>query len=263
MSLTLMAEVWPLDMSPTDKVVLLALADSANDEDCRCWIAVKSRTLLNRRGKPKLDLIRKTSLSERTVQASIKRLVEAGHITREEKPGVGCDYWVHPAAPTPAADAGPQEPHPAGDSPTPAANAGEPRSSCGETLKNHKQPNAGARARASREDRPPAGPLGGPATGDPPKVVSVVERDAEGERERKVRDAVLVDAKAAPRWFERCGLKCAPILTDDGPFGLEVFCAPGDRSAVERVQARLEHVATEAVGVQCRWVSIREGTVRA
>lgn len=39
MSITLMSEVWPLDLPPTDKSVLLALADSANDQDeGKTWI---------------------------------------------------------------------------------------------------------------------------------------------------------------------------------------------------------------------------------
>lgn len=31
MSITLMSEVWPLNMKSTDKIVLLALADAASD----------------------------------------------------------------------------------------------------------------------------------------------------------------------------------------------------------------------------------------
>lgn len=108
-----MAAVWPLLMSSTDKIVLLALADAANDEDAHTWIAVKSKEKLRRDGKLKLNLIVKTSLSERGIQNAITRLVEAGHISREERPGKGVDYWIHPVlTPAPAAplsDGPPQE----------------------------------------------------------------------------------------------------------------------------------------------------------
>lgn len=38
----------------------------------------------------------KCSLSDRAVQHSLRRLVDDGHITRVEKPGIGVDFWVHP-----------------------------------------------------------------------------------------------------------------------------------------------------------------------
>lgn len=113
MSITIMSAVWPLQMSSTDKIVLLALADAANDEEGHTWIAIRSKDKLRRDGQPKLNLLVKTSLSERAIQLSIKRLEEAGHITREERPGKGVDYWIHPARPPhdvrPAPDAPPHQ----------------------------------------------------------------------------------------------------------------------------------------------------------
>ena len=67
---------WESEMSGNDKLVLLALADWAND-DGYCWPSI-----------PKLCF--KTRASERTVQSIIKRLVDAGHVTRQERPGRGC-----------------------------------------------------------------------------------------------------------------------------------------------------------------------------
>lgn len=77
-----MTAVWEIDLPASDKLVLLALADCANDEG-GCWPSMAT-------------LVKKCSKGERTVQASIKSLVDGGHITREERPGKGCFYTVHP-----------------------------------------------------------------------------------------------------------------------------------------------------------------------
>lgn len=119
MSIALMTEVWRMDLPTTDKMVLLALADAANDDGV-CWTAVKARS------PGRLDLITKCSLSERAIQGAIKRLCEAGLLSRDERPGRGVIYHV-----TPAADAPPQGVRPAG-------NDVNPRSCCGETINNPK-----------------------------------------------------------------------------------------------------------------------------
>jgi hypothetical protein len=77
-----MTRVWDLELPDSDKLVLLALADSANDEG-HCWPSVAS-------------LVSKCSKSERTIQGSIKRLVDEGLLLRREVPGKGCNYTVLP-----------------------------------------------------------------------------------------------------------------------------------------------------------------------
>lgn len=77
-----MSLVWSIDLPDSEKIVLLALADSANDEG-QCWPSMAT-------------LARKCSKTDRTVQAAIKSLVAAGHVTRVEVPGKGCRYAVHP-----------------------------------------------------------------------------------------------------------------------------------------------------------------------
>lgn len=114
-----MTAVWRLDMPSTEKLVLLALADSANDDGV-CWTAVRAKT------PGKLDLLTKCSLSERAIQGAIKRLCASGLLSRVERPGKGVIYTV-----TPAADAPPQQMRPAG-------NDVNPRSICGETVSNPK-----------------------------------------------------------------------------------------------------------------------------
>lgn len=115
MSVTIMSAVWPMDLPTTDKMVLLALADAANDDGVT-WIAVHSR----KEGE-KLDLRKKTGLSERALQGAIKRLCTAGHLERNEKPGKGVIYTVHPRS-----RCAPHDMRPAADAPTPAADAGKP-----------------------------------------------------------------------------------------------------------------------------------------
>ena len=105
--------------SAPEQSVLLVLAVMAND-DRQCWPAINGTA----------GLTGKTKLSERAVQMAVKALAAAGHITRNERPGKGVLYTVHPRTScTPAHDAPPQESHPgttctpAGDAPTPAPPA--------------------------------------------------------------------------------------------------------------------------------------------
>ena len=106
-----MSMVWQIDLPDSLKIVMLALADCANDEG-HCWPSMAT-------------LAKKCSKGERTVQGVIKQLVEAGHLTRTEILGKGCKYIVHPQPPPqrlrPADTAPPQ-----GTAQTPAAAADKP-----------------------------------------------------------------------------------------------------------------------------------------
>jgi hypothetical protein len=96
-----MSEVWALDdLESTDKFVLLALADNANDQRM-CWPSIQT-------------IAKKTSLSERAVHYSIKRLEEAWFLTVYKREGrsnmfrLGCpDIGGAPNAPLPS-DAPPE-----------------------------------------------------------------------------------------------------------------------------------------------------------
>ncbi len=100
-----MSQVWKIaSIGSTDKLVLLALADNANDAGV-CWPSIARIAL-------------KSSLSERGVQASIARLRDAGHLSITERNGRSNLFTI-----TPAADAPPQHVHPAADAP-------HPRTSC-------------------------------------------------------------------------------------------------------------------------------------
>ena len=82
MSVRVMTAVWALALPDSEKIVLLALADCANDEG-HCWPGMAS-------------LVAKCSKSERTIQGAVKSLCDAGHLTRREVLGKGCNYTVHP-----------------------------------------------------------------------------------------------------------------------------------------------------------------------
>jgi hypothetical protein len=82
MSIRLMTAAWSVRLPDSEKLVLLALADCAND-DGLCWPSMAS-------------LVAKCSKSDRTIQACIKALVAKDHIERDERPGKGCYYTVHP-----------------------------------------------------------------------------------------------------------------------------------------------------------------------
>jgi len=77
-----MNAAWSASCSPGEKLVLLALADWSNDAGV-CWPSIRS-------------LCEKSSAGERTVQRAIKSLIESGHLSREDRPGKGVVFTVHP-----------------------------------------------------------------------------------------------------------------------------------------------------------------------
>lgn len=82
MSIRLMTAVWELDLSATEKLVMLALADWAND-DGHCWPSMK-------------QLSGKTGMTDRGIRKVMGELVAAGHLERDERPGKGVVYTVTP-----------------------------------------------------------------------------------------------------------------------------------------------------------------------
>lgn len=114
MSVRTMSLVWELDLPDSEKLVLLALADCAND-DGHCWPGMNA-------------LKRKCTKSDRTIQLAIKMLVVKGHLTRREVPGKGCNYTVHPIVrlDTPEAITPRSDNAPKGTTPTPEAASGKP-----------------------------------------------------------------------------------------------------------------------------------------
>lgn len=76
-----MTAVWDReDLSSTQKLVLLSLADWANDEGL-CWPSIER-------------VAKKSSLKKRAVQLAIRSLEEMKFIRREEVIGKGNRYWI-------------------------------------------------------------------------------------------------------------------------------------------------------------------------
>ncbi|WP_267395549.1 MULTISPECIES: hypothetical protein [unclassified Sphingomonas] len=101
------------NISAPEQSVLMVLAIMA-DKRAQCWPGINGP----------MGLTAKTKLSERAVQNAVKALTSAGHLTRDERPGKGVLYTVHPRTScAPAHDAPVQEMRPAGDAPTPAPPA--------------------------------------------------------------------------------------------------------------------------------------------
>lgn len=86
-----MAAVWPLQMSPVHKSVLVSLADNANDEGV-CWPSVAT-------------ICERTCLSRRSVQGAINSLIEAGFLVATERDGRSNVYQITSAAGAPAQQA--------------------------------------------------------------------------------------------------------------------------------------------------------------
>lgn len=131
-----MAAVWETDIPAGEKLVLLALADCANDEG-RCWPGVAS-------------LCRKTGKAERSLQGALKALESGGHITRDQIPGKGCRYVIHPTPSlfAPAKSAPRNKCAPQDNANTPAKSAGTPAKSAGKPSKKHQEPSNSTKARA-------------------------------------------------------------------------------------------------------------------
>ena len=103
-----MTVVWDICLPDSEKLALLALADCANDEGL-CWPSMAT-------------LARKCSKSDRTVQKAIQSLCEKGHLSRDERPGKGVLYQIHPRSDCTPEKASP----PKGTTQTPEAASDKP-----------------------------------------------------------------------------------------------------------------------------------------
>lgn len=132
MSIRIMTQVWDTNLTDSLKIVLLALADCA-DDDGRCW--------------PSIETLRcKTSKkSRRTVQMAIARLVELGHIGRREVPGRGNIYSIHPRNDCTPATVAPVQSAPKRG----ATVAGGCATIAPKPSNNHQEPSGGVRAGAT------------------------------------------------------------------------------------------------------------------
>lgn len=82
MSIRLMQRAWDTDLPSTQKLVLLALADQANDRGV-AWPHIGS-------------LAKRCGASRRSAFDALAELEAAGYIARETKPGIDVMVRLHP-----------------------------------------------------------------------------------------------------------------------------------------------------------------------
>lgn len=202
MSVAIMTAVWRMNLPSTEKLVLLALADAANDDGIT-WIAVASK----RQGQ-KLDLLTKTSLSERAIQGAIKRLSAEGHLRREERPGKGVIYHITPRT---SCGATPAPPAPRTGR-APADNNVNPRTSCGETVSNRQKLVAVTYACTSQQHSVEDWP-----SDDLAELADLLIEEAKTDRLNPVRQAGLATTLIALLNWKRTGASwrevVVPIVT--------------------------------------------------
>jgi hypothetical protein len=112
-----MKMAWDTNMPPPEKLILLSLADQANDDGI-AWPSVKSIT-------------KKTGMSERTVFRHLSDLEKLGHIHREQRIGSSTVYHIHPCqndTPVKMTPLSPVTPTPVNLTPTPATHDTPPLS---------------------------------------------------------------------------------------------------------------------------------------
>ena len=86
MSIALMTAAWALDLPTGEKIVLLSLADNANDSG-HCWPSM-------------VTIAKRAGMTTRGAQLIVQRLEAAGHLHREQVIGKGCNYFIHPSETT-------------------------------------------------------------------------------------------------------------------------------------------------------------------
>lgn len=135
-----MAAAWAAaSLSHTAKIVLLSLADNANDSGV-CWPSIST-------------VAKRCSLDERSVYRMITTLESGGHISTESRAGKSTIYRVHPCqSGTP--DRGPEvtvsQVPPDRQSQTPDSVSGTPDSLSPRIIKNLKEPKGNRKRRAAR-----------------------------------------------------------------------------------------------------------------
>jgi len=82
MSIKIQSDCWKIDLQPTTKLVLVCLADFADDNG-RCYPSA-------------LLIAGRTGLNERSVRRAISSLENDGHLSRSFCTGKRTDYLIHP-----------------------------------------------------------------------------------------------------------------------------------------------------------------------
>lgn len=128
MSVKWMARVWPLEIPATPKLVLLSLADQAN-EGGTCWPS-----------QP--QIAKRCSITDRAVRVQIQFLEETGMLARKVKPGIGTTFILNVPDAEPRNDVPPRNIIPPRNEvpPTPESGSGDPGTTFRQTVSNRQQP---------------------------------------------------------------------------------------------------------------------------
>ena len=78
-----MSAVFNAALPCAQKMVLVVIADRANDEGEGCWYSVAT-------------IATKSGMSPRAVQVQIQKLAAAGYLKRQERPGRSCHWFIDP-----------------------------------------------------------------------------------------------------------------------------------------------------------------------
>lgn len=117
-----MSACWPLQMSPTQKLVLMSLADQANSQGI-CWPGIQAIAV-------------RTCLSDRAVRKAIRDLENLGYVASQGRSGTSNHYTITPEPRSaPAPDSAPEQ-----NAPTPAPDSAGGGTSC-RSPRNHVPPN--------------------------------------------------------------------------------------------------------------------------
>jgi len=150
-----MSACWPLQMPPTQKSVLISLADNANDHG-ECWPSIAK-------------IAERTCFSERAVQNAIKWLEAEQVVLADRSNGRHTRYMLVPDnyigenprskfIPTDARTAPPQQMHPAGGASVPPQEVRQPpqevRQPPQEVPSNRKEPSRTVRSNRKTEPTP-------------------------------------------------------------------------------------------------------------
>lgn len=119
-----------MQCSPTEKLVLISLADQAN-EQAMCWPSISS-------------IENRTNLSDRAIQKAIASLLQKGHLTVHFRMGKSSYYTVHPRTTfTPELNSPPNDVHH-----TPEPCSEDPRTTF---THNHKEPSKNPKTKVRKE----------------------------------------------------------------------------------------------------------------
>lgn len=139
MSIRIMTQVWGLKLPDSEMLILLALADWSNDEG-DCWPSIA-------------QLRAKTNKSERTIQGAIKSMVAAGHMSRDELPGRGCRYRIHPRSDCTPAETAPRNQRTPAKSAPPQRMTDTPAAAADNTSEHPITPTVSSKPTESASDR--------------------------------------------------------------------------------------------------------------